>query len=52
MVTNGGEDIAKFALLSRGITDAVGREQRKLKRAGNFDGGAIVGFLLAMKMTL
>ncbi len=52
MVANRGEDIAEFALARRGIADAIGREQRKLQRAGDFDGGAVAGFLLAMKMAL
>src|SRR5208283_6060904 len=52
MMTNGGENIAKFALPSRGVTDAIGRKQGNLERVGNFDGGAIAGFLLPMKMAL
>ena len=52
MVTESGENVAQFALVSGGIADAIGGKQRKPERAGNFDGGAIAGFLLAMKMAL
>ena len=52
VIANGGEDIAEFALLRRRIADAIGGQQRELERAGNFYGGAIACFLLAMKMAL
>ncbi len=52
VISNGGEDIAEFTLLRRRIADTIGRQQREFERAGNFDGGAIARFLLAMKMAL
>ena len=52
VISNGGEDVAKFALPRGRIADAIGRQQRELQRAGNFDGGAVARFLLAMKMAL
>ena len=52
VISNGGEDVAKFTLPRRRIADTIGRQQRKLQRAGNFDGGAVARFLLAMKMAL
>src|SRR5713101_5096558 len=52
MVANGSEDVAKFALPRSRIANTVGRQQRQLKRASNFDGSAVAGFLLAMKMSL
>src|SRR5271165_824382 len=52
MMTKGGKDVTKFTLPGGGITDAIGRQQRKLERTGNFDGGVIAGFLLPMKMPL
>ncbi len=52
MISQGGEDVAEFALLRRRIADTIGRQQREFERAGNFDGSAIARFLLAMKMAL
>src|ERR1700730_7027809 len=52
MMTNGGKHIAEFALPRRRITDPIGGQQGEFKRAGNFDGGTVARFLLAMKMAL
>ena len=52
MIANGGEHVAQFALLRNRVTNSVGRQQRQLQRTGDFDGGPVTHFLLAMKVPL
>ena len=52
VVADGGEDVAEFALLRRGVADAVGREQGKIEIAGDLYGDAVACFFLAMQVTL
>src|SRR3989441_12155383 len=52
MVADGGEHVTKFPLACSGIAHAIRRQQRELERVRNFDGSAIAGFLLAMKVAL
>src|SRR5919197_1195224 len=52
MMAQGGEDVAKLALLCGGVAHPIGREQRKLKRTGDFDGSPVASFFLAMEMPL
>ena len=52
MMMKGREDVAEFALLSGGIADPIGGENRKMKRACNIDCSLVSGFFLTMKVTL
>src|SRR2546428_4208269 len=52
MVADGGEHVTKFPLACSGMAHAIRRQQRELERVRNFDGSAIAGFLLAMKVAL
>ena len=52
VMADGSECVAKFAIFRGGVANAIGGKQRKIQRAGNFDGGAVASFFFAMKMAL
>jgi hypothetical protein len=52
VVADGGESVAKFATLSGGVADSVGREQRKMQRTGESDGVAIARFFFTLEVAL
>src|SRR5580700_9436131 len=46
------ERIAKLAIFRGGVAHPIGRNQRKIERAGNCNSGAVARFFLTMEMTL
>jgi hypothetical protein len=52
VIAESGEDVGKLAVIFGCITYAIGGKQRQMKRTGDFNGGVVADFLLAVKMAL
>ncbi len=51
-VLEAGEDVEDFALGSGGVGNAVGGDEREMESAGEFDGGLVARFFVAIVMAL
>src|SRR5437588_10260051 len=52
VMADGGESIAKFVSFRNGVVHAIRSKQRKVQRAGEFDGNAVAEFFLTLKVAL